>query len=178
MFDADYVREHLTHGYATTVHSAQGVTADATHALLGENTSRSMLYVAMTRARDVNTAYFYERTIEVEYGAAPADGPHVLQRGTRQQAGQLARIILEAHDDVPVTAHQVAATTPRHLLPDRVAGLLDRRSTERGDRGTDYTQWLDAVDKISATVEQPHQNEYTWAASRGGHQSRDSGIEI
>ena len=27
-----YVREHITHGYAVTVHSAQGVTADTTHA--------------------------------------------------------------------------------------------------------------------------------------------------
>ncbi len=27
VLDADYVREHLTHGYATTVHSAPGVTA-------------------------------------------------------------------------------------------------------------------------------------------------------
>lgn len=45
VFDAEYVAEHVTHGYATTVHAAQGVTADATHAVLGENTTRSMLYV-------------------------------------------------------------------------------------------------------------------------------------
>ena len=38
-------------GYAITVHSAQGVTADTTHAVLGENTSRALLYVAMTRGR-------------------------------------------------------------------------------------------------------------------------------
>ena len=28
VFDGDYVREHITHGYAVTVHAAQGVTAD------------------------------------------------------------------------------------------------------------------------------------------------------
>ena len=50
VFDADYVREHHTHGYATTVHSAPGVTARPR-----ANTTRSMLYVAMTRARDANT---------------------------------------------------------------------------------------------------------------------------
>ena len=48
-------------GYAATVHSAQGVTADTCHAILGENTTRAMLYVAMTRGRDTNTAYFYQR---------------------------------------------------------------------------------------------------------------------
>jgi len=34
----DYLRENITHGYAVTVHSAQGVTAEANHAVLGENT--------------------------------------------------------------------------------------------------------------------------------------------
>ncbi|MCV7424723.1 ATP-binding domain-containing protein [Mycobacterium yunnanensis] len=57
VFDADHAREHLTLGYVTTVHSAQGVTADTTHAVVGENTTRSMLYVAMTRGRDANTAW-------------------------------------------------------------------------------------------------------------------------
>jgi hypothetical protein len=33
------------------VHAAQGATADTTHTVLGENTTRSMLYVAMTRGR-------------------------------------------------------------------------------------------------------------------------------
>jgi hypothetical protein len=124
VFDADYVREHITHGYATTVHSAQGVTADATHAVLGENTTRSMLYVAMTRARDANTAYLYERTTEQEYGPTPSDGPHVMQRGTSQHAGLLARAIIAINDDVPVTAHDIAATAHGEVLPDMVARLI------------------------------------------------------
>ena len=40
VFDGDYVREHVTLGYATTVHSAQGVTADTTHAVLGDSATR------------------------------------------------------------------------------------------------------------------------------------------
>ena len=60
-FSGDYLREHLTHGYAVTVHSAQGVTAESTHAVLGEKTSRDLLYVAMTRGRETNTGYLYER---------------------------------------------------------------------------------------------------------------------
>jgi ATP-dependent exoDNAse (exonuclease V) alpha subunit len=38
------------------VHSAQGVTADTTHAVLGENATRAMLYAAMTRGREINNA--------------------------------------------------------------------------------------------------------------------------
>lgn len=128
VFDADYVREHITHGYATTVHSAQGVTADATHAVLGENTTRSMLYVAMTRARDANTAYLYERITEQENGPASRDGPHVLQRGTSRQAGLLARGIIATREDVPITAHDFAALSPGAALSDRVRRLLDRRA--------------------------------------------------
>jgi conjugative relaxase-like TrwC/TraI family protein len=178
VFAADYVREQLTHGYATTVHSAQGVTADATHAVLGENTSRSMLYVAMTRARDANTAYLYERTTELEHGPTTPDGPHVLQRGTSGQAGQLARTIIESHDDVPVTAHQVAAATPRHLLTDRVAGLLDRRSTKVEDRNTAHTDWQTAVDGWDATMGRAHEREQARATNRSRNHIHDSGIEL
>ena len=61
-FENDYLREHVGLGYAVTVHSAQGVTADTSHAVLGENTSRALLYVAMTRGRYTNTAHLYPRT--------------------------------------------------------------------------------------------------------------------
>jgi ATP-dependent exoDNAse (exonuclease V) alpha subunit len=105
VFDADYVREHITHGYATTVHTAQGVTADSTHAVLGEDTTRSMLYVAMTRAREANTAYLDERSTESEYGPTETGAPHVLNRGSSRQAGRLARAVIGTHDAVPVIAH-------------------------------------------------------------------------
>ncbi len=61
VFSGDYLREHINLGYAVTVHSAQGVTADTSHALLGENTSRELLYVALTRGRHTNTDRLYER---------------------------------------------------------------------------------------------------------------------
>lgn len=39
VFHGNYVQQHVTLGYATTVHSAQGVTADSCHAVLGEGAS-------------------------------------------------------------------------------------------------------------------------------------------
>lgn len=61
-FSGDYLHEHITHGYAITVHASQGTTAHSTHAVLGDNTSRATPYVAMTPARESNTAYLCERT--------------------------------------------------------------------------------------------------------------------
>lgn len=57
VFTDDYLRHHITHGYAITVHSAQGATADITHAVLRDTTSREQFYVAMSRGRQANTAY-------------------------------------------------------------------------------------------------------------------------
>jgi hypothetical protein len=46
--------------------------------MLGETTSRATLYVAMTRGRESNTAYVYERIAgEGEHEHAQPDGLHV-----------------------------------------------------------------------------------------------------
>ena len=46
VFDSDYLREHVSLGYAVTVHAAQGVTADTVHAVIAESASRAMAYVS------------------------------------------------------------------------------------------------------------------------------------
>jgi hypothetical protein len=173
-FENDYLREHVGLGYAVTVHSAQGVTADSTHAVLGENITRSMLYVAMTRARDANTAYLYERATEQEYGPTSPDGPHVLQRGTSGQAAPLARTVIDTYDDVPVTAHQVAANTRHHLLPDRMRGLLMRRGAAVQNRHTAHTEWQKATAAWNATMSESRVR----ATERSRSHGRDSGIEL
>ena len=61
VFDGDYLKEHVTLGYAATAHSAQGVTADSSYAILGEGASRAMAYVAMTRGRHNNEAFLYQK---------------------------------------------------------------------------------------------------------------------
>ena len=63
LFDDEYLSSHVTLGYAATVHSAQGVTADSCYAILGEGASRAMLYVAMTRGRHNNEAFLYQRFV-------------------------------------------------------------------------------------------------------------------
>jgi ATP-dependent exoDNAse (exonuclease V) alpha subunit len=48
---ADYVSTSTGLSYATTVHSAQGVTADTMHGLLTGQESRQQLYTMLTRGR-------------------------------------------------------------------------------------------------------------------------------
>ena len=52
-----YVAEHLALGYASTVHAAQGLTVDTSHAVVTARTGCAALYVALTRGRDANTAH-------------------------------------------------------------------------------------------------------------------------
>ncbi|WP_246080390.1 MobF family relaxase [Modestobacter altitudinis] len=54
---ADYVQAHVTLGYATTVHGAQGVTADTSYAIATGSESRQLLYVALTRGRHANHVF-------------------------------------------------------------------------------------------------------------------------
>ncbi|MFG2445368.1 AAA family ATPase [Nocardia fluminea] len=53
----DYVHEHLHLGYAATIDSAQGITADSCHVAMSGRESRQQFYVAMTRGRQANHAY-------------------------------------------------------------------------------------------------------------------------
>ena len=53
----DYVAEWAELGYATTTHTAQGVTADTMHGLLTGTESRQHTYTMLTRGREANHAY-------------------------------------------------------------------------------------------------------------------------
>ena len=141
----DYVREHITHGYAVTVHSAQGVTADCAHAVLSEATTRALFYVAISRGRDANIAYLYQSTNEHEYAEQPAEATHVMKRGSSRQAGQLLRAIV-ANVKQPVTAHDIALATADDSLPSRVRAASGRRVADVRNRRTDYLYWRAEAD--------------------------------
>ena len=54
---ADYVAEHVQLGYATTVHGAQGMTADTAHLVATGEETRQTLYVGISRGRQANHIY-------------------------------------------------------------------------------------------------------------------------
>jgi conjugative relaxase-like TrwC/TraI family protein len=93
----DYVRESTGLGYATTIHSAQGVTADTMHGLLTGQESRQQLYTMLTRGRHANHLYLQ----------VVGDGdPHTVIRpdtiSPRTPAETLQQIL--ARDEAPLSA--------------------------------------------------------------------------
>ena len=129
VFTGDYLTDQITYGYAVTVHSAQGVTADTTHAVLGETTTRALAYVAMTRGRESNCAYLYERTAgEADHQHRGPKGVHVARRGSSRDAAKLLRDVICTHDGRAPTAHEASASTAADHLPKRVRLLVERRA--------------------------------------------------
>jgi conjugative relaxase-like TrwC/TraI family protein len=110
---ADYVSASTGLGYATTIHAAQGVTADAMHGLLTGQESRQQLYTMLTRGRYANHLYLQ----------VVGDGdPHSVIRPetlTPRTPNELLEKIL-ARDDAPTSA----STLVRELR-DPVARLFD-----------------------------------------------------
>ena len=170
----DYVREHITHGYAVTVHSAQGVTADTTHAVLSETGTRTLSYVAMTRGRDANTVYLYERTTEHEHGRQQSDRVHTLQRGTAHHAGQLIRAIIANHDNQLITAHDTAAQSVNTQLPERVQNLLHRKTAAVRRRREAFQRWRAKIQSYTQAMAEAQERH----AERSQDQGLDCGIEI
>jgi ATP-dependent exoDNAse (exonuclease V) alpha subunit len=142
LFEGDYLREHITLGYASTVHSAQGMTIGNSNSpgicwtILSDRASRAMAYVGMTRGRDENHLAIYPAvTNEAHQHRHGADTAiHQMHRGTKHAAAHALHTILTANDDRARTMHTVAQRTDRELLPTIVAGLLDRNDQRRAER--------------------------------------------
>jgi hypothetical protein len=124
-----YVALHVELAYATTAHRSQGDTVDTAHALVIPETSREVLYVAMTRGRQSNTAYVCTDT--------RADGEHgppeeltaqdVLEQVlARTGADQAAHEVIRAEHDRVASIAQLAAeydTIAREARKDRWTAL-------------------------------------------------------
>jgi AAA domain len=109
---ADYVRTSTGLGYASTIHSAQGVSADTMHGLATGQESRQQLYTMLTRGRQANHLYLQ----------VVGDGdPHSIIRpdtiAPRTPTETLQQII--ARDEAPVSA-----STVLRELNDRAARLF------------------------------------------------------
>ena len=63
-------RKHVELGYATTVHAAQGSTADVMHGILTGSEDRQLLYTMLTRGRDENHLHLVARPTEGDEGRA------------------------------------------------------------------------------------------------------------
>ncbi|SIH07691.1 putative relaxase [Mycobacteroides abscessus subsp. abscessus] len=125
--------------------------------MLAETASRNLAYVALTRGRESNHAYLYQRdstdtdhSHDLAAGAEEVEGIHLARRGTPAQAARALRQVI-GHDTPARTAHQIAAdNTPSQYLPELVASLITehqqavirRRSTYQKNQRTQQDRAL------------------------------------
>lgn len=91
---ASYLRDHTELGYATTAHRCQGATVDEARVVIPSQDpiASELLYVAMTRGRDLNAAYIGEAASSTS--ASPATGLRVADEETptwRERFQQMAQ---------------------------------------------------------------------------------------
>ncbi len=103
---AEYVAAHVDLGYAATVHTAQGLTADAMHGIVTGEESRQLLYTMLTRGRRENHAHVVL--------ASPTDPHQVALPGLGDQltATELLERVL-ARDGAAVSASTTAVSAAR-----------------------------------------------------------------
>jgi DNA primase catalytic core len=141
----DYIADHLTLGYATTIHSAQGVTADSSYTVVTGTESRQLLYVALTRGRHDNHAFVTvtgdgdPHTAITRDGVLPPTAVEVMHR-------------ILARDDTPKSATSTCADQddPALQLATEVGRYLHSLTTAVADQlGTDG---LAAIDRAAETT--------------------------
>ncbi len=176
VFHADYLREHVSLGYAITVHAAQGVTADTSHAVFGETAGRALAYVGLSRGRDANHAYIYTQfTGEGDHehtSAAAGQDVHVLRRGNNYSAAHYLRAVL-ARDERPRSMHAEAARVDAELLPNIVSRLLELHAERGAARATVWREHTAQARAFQAAYERMAD-----AAARGAERSRQRGLDV
>ncbi len=117
---ADYVEASTELGYATTIHTAQGLTAQTMHGLVTGQESRQQLYTMLTRGKTANHLYL----------KVVGDGdPHNLIRPETTQQATATEVLEQmlARDDAATSATSLirrqADLAPR--LADAAACYLD-----------------------------------------------------
>jgi conjugative relaxase-like TrwC/TraI family protein len=132
-----YVNEHVTLGYACTVHAAQGLTVDTAHSVATHRTGHAALYVALTRGRERNTTYVATRF-------APEDAPTgtVNQVRHHDPRGLLAATFESDDPDLSALATAVEAEQDNQSI--RTAAELFADAAELATAGRTST-WLDQL---------------------------------
>jgi conjugative relaxase-like TrwC/TraI family protein len=113
----DYVTANVILGYATTIHGAQGVTADTCHTVITGSESREQLYVAVTRGRHGNHLHVALTSADDEHAVIARDSfvpPTVTE--------VLSRVLAREEAARSATTEQRASGDP-----DRQLGLAVER---------------------------------------------------
>jgi conjugative relaxase-like TrwC/TraI family protein len=132
----DYLAQHASYGWASTIDSAQGATVDHSLLLARPGLDRTRLYVAMTRGRQTNHLYL-----------APEPDPEITPRDRHSPA-------IDPTDQLAQILHRTGETAAAHTrLPEPVEPTLAPRAPERtvmvpprppSRRDTDHDRYLAA----------------------------------
>lgn len=122
----EYVAAHVELGYATTVHAAQGSTADVTHGILTGSEDRQLLYTMLTRGRAENHLHLI--LDQLEDGRGEEDFlPGLTEQLTA--VGTLDRIVDRDGAAVSATTQLAHATSPTALLQQAAQRYADAVTT-------------------------------------------------
>ena len=100
---------HVDHGYAATIHKAQGVTVDRVHVLATPGLDRHAAYVALSRHRD---------SVDLHYGQDDfADRDRLVRTLSRERAQDMASDYARAFGDRREIGQENAAQEPAGRSP-------------------------------------------------------------
>ena len=188
---ADYVQHSTALGYASTIHAAQGVSADTMHGLLSGQESRQQLYTMLTRGRAANHLYLQvvgdgdPHTVIRPETVAPRTPTEILQQiltcddgptsattllgELSDAAARLCDAIRRYTDSLHVAAEQ--------LLGPQIVQMLDSRADQVVTDLTNQPSWLTLRAHLLAlaaeTGEHPLLHLHTAAVGRELHTATD-----
>lgn len=117
---AAYVRAHTTLGYASTIDTAQGITADTCHGVLTGTETRARAYVMLTRGRHHNHAWITTAPTDTE------QAPHTTTLTHPSTAVEaLTTILYRDEDNLSATTITRHARDPHRRLGHTTDAYLD-----------------------------------------------------
>ncbi|TYP87414.1 MobF family relaxase [Blastococcus xanthinilyticus] len=142
---ADYVTDHVGLGYATTVHGAQGLTADTCYTVATGEESRQLLYVALTRGRHANHLFLTT--------AGDGDPHSVITRDALlppTAVDVLTRVLTRDGSPTSATSQARALADPAALLACAADRYYDALNTAAEDRlGRDALEAIDTAADVA-----------------------------
>lgn len=141
LLPADYVAAHVELGYASTVHTAQGLTADVVHGVVTGEETRQLLYTMLTRGRSENHAHVItdemdgERELELPGITLQLTAAESLERVLARDGAEVSAISTRTQYAAPEARLRDAATKYADALAvasQRLAGVAEMEVISAG----------------------------------------------